>query len=32
MAGYDFGLLNQSGEKDYRITRNFIHVGIGYIF
>lgn len=32
MAGYDFGLLNQSGDDDYRVVRNFLHLGIGYIF
>ena len=32
MAGYDFGLVNQSGDSDYRITRNIFHVGLGYIF
>lgn len=30
--GYDFGLINQNGDSDYRITRNIFHVGIGYIF
>ena len=32
LVGYDFGLLNQSGESDYRVTRNFLHAGIGYTF
>ena len=32
MAGYDFGLVNQSGDSDYRVTRNIFHVGLGYIF
>ena len=32
LCGYDFGLLNQSGEKDYRETRNIFHFGIGYMF
>ena len=32
MFGYDFGLVNQSGDDDYRITRNFFHVGVGYRF
>ena len=31
VAGYDFGLINQSA-NDYRVTRNFLHIGIGYIF
>ena len=32
MAGYDFGLVNQSGDSNYRVTRNIFHVGLGYIF
>jgi hypothetical protein len=32
MVGYDFGLVNQSGDSDYRVTRNIFHVGLGYIF
>ncbi len=32
VCGYDFGLINQSGDSDYRVTRNFLHVGIGYSF
>ncbi len=32
MAGYDFGLINQSDDKDYRVTRNIIHIGVGFIF
>ena len=32
MTGYDFGLVNQSGDEHYRTTRNFFHIGIGYIF
>ena len=32
MLGYDFGLVNQGGDEDYRVTRNFLHVGIGCDF
>ena len=32
MAGYDFGTINQNDDSDYRVARNFFHVGIGYIF
>ena len=32
VVGYDFGLVNQSGDSDYRVTRNIFHVGLGYIF
>ena len=32
MVGYDFGLVNQNEDRDYRITRNFLHLGIGYLF
>lgn len=31
-VGYDFGLVNQSGDRDYRVTRKFLHIGVGYIF
>lgn len=31
-CGYDFGLMNQSGDNDYRETRNIFHLGIGYMF
>ena len=32
MLGYDFGLLNQSGDNDYKVTRNYLHIGLGYVF
>jgi hypothetical protein len=32
MLGYDFGLVNQNEDKDYRVTRNIFHVGVGYTF
>ena len=32
MIGYDFGLINQSGDDVYKITRNFLHIGVGYMF
>ena len=35
MLGYDLGLINQNtgGEySDYRITRNILHIGVGYKF
>jgi hypothetical protein len=32
VVGYDFGLVNQGDDDDYRVTRNFLHVGVGYNF
>lgn len=30
--GYDFGLINQSYETNYKLTRNILRLGMGYIF
>ena len=30
--GYDFGLINQAKDIDYRFTRNSFRVGVGYNF
>ena len=32
VVGYDFGLINQNEDKDYRVTRNLLHVGFGFSF
>lgn len=32
MLGYDFGLINQIGDGIHRITRNILHLGVGYKF
>ena len=32
MLGYDFGLINQAEGSTYRITRNILHIGVGYKF
>ena len=32
MVGYDFGTINQNDDNDYKVTRNILHVGVGYIF
>lgn len=30
-CGYDFGIINQ-GDANYKIKRNILHLGIGYLF
>ncbi len=31
-VGFDFGFLNQSRTEDYKVSRNFLHFGVGYLF
>ncbi len=30
--GFDFGFLNQSRTEGYKVSRNFLHFGVGYLF
>lgn len=32
VAGYDFGLVNQSSLKEAKMLRNVLHIGVGYNF
>lgn len=32
VVGYDFGLLNQAKDDDYKLVKNMFHVGLGYNF
>lgn len=32
MCGYDFGIINQNSDGDIRLTRNTLHIGVGYMF
>lgn len=32
VLGYDFGMLNQQKDSNYRLVRNVFHAGIGYNF
>lgn len=31
-VGFDFGFLNQSRTEGYKVSRNFLHFGVGYLF
>ena len=31
-VGFDFGFLNQSLVEGYKVSRNFLHFGVGYLF